>query len=601
MQACPRIAASTLALFGCLAGAASCGEDGLPDVDPPGAAADTSTADAAVPALGATEPATSWTLDEATRTYLWEMEHDSNVLGRYGFGAIRRALDAEDETALLSLLAADFEGDRLASPEEVHLADGLFEGVRVQSSGNDPRAMSRDEFVAFLMDVRRRFPEAPGVAFGVKQIFPTDRDDLGAPWSVLCQMRIRGETAPGAPREMSCILRLRIARPTEERLQRPEWLLRCSVLEVETTASKRDLFAPVTESLGFPPGRLYDNWDNDEKLNVTGGVYACDFDRDGCTDMLVTDINRGGNALLRGLPEGGFEHFTRDAGLLSLRGRDPEPRAAFVDLDGDGWEDLVLANGRIWRNDEGRAFIEVTDSSNLRALLGEPAITNLSVVDYDRDGRMDLYLARAGGLPSSWLADTTDSISRSHLLRNTGDWQFEDVTERTGADGGARSVFTGLWFDVNADGWPDLYVINEFGDGALYVNESGTSFRELDVNAGRDDFGAMGTACGDIDNDGDIDLYVASMYSKAGSRVMANMPPDAYPEHVMQRLRRLISGSELYLNDGGLEFSPHGAASHVHAVGWAWGPTLSDFNNDGLLDLFVTSGYMSRDRTKPDG
>ena len=69
----------------------------------------------------------------------------------------------------------------------------------------------------------------------------------------------------------------------------------------------------------------------------------------------------------------------------------------------------------------------------------------------------------------------------------------------------------------------------------------------------------------------------------------------------VDKLDRLISGSEFYQNDGGLNFRAEATRLQIHDVGWAWGPTLADINNDGWLDLFATAGYMSRDRTKPDG
>ena len=111
----------------------------------------------------------------------------------------------------------------------------------------------------------------------------------------------------------------------------------------------------------------------------------------------------------------------------------------------------------------------------------------------------------------------------------------------------------------------------------------------------------MGAVAGDIDNDGNTDVYVAAMFSKAGSRVFGNLPPGAYSDEVHARLWRLVSGSELYRNRGDLRFEAQGVAQQVHAVGWAWGPALADFDNDGWLDIYAPAGYISRERGKPDG
>ena len=105
----------------------------------------------------------------------------------------------------------------------------------------------------------------------------------------------------------------------------------------------------------------------------------------------------------------------------------------------------------------------------------------------------------------------------------------------------------------------------------------------------------------DQNNDGNIDVYVSNMYSKAGSRIMGNMKAEGYPDDVKQRLRHMVAGGEMYENQGDLGFKSVGKKYQVHAAGWAWGSSLADLDNDGWLDLHVTAGFMSRDRAKPDG
>ena len=105
----------------------------------------------------------------------------------------------------------------------------------------------------------------------------------------------------------------------------------------------------------------------------------------------------------------------------------------------------------------------------------------------------------------------------------------------------------------------------------------------------------------DFDNDGNIDLYVASMYSKSGNRVIGNLKDDSYKEEVMLKLKRMVAGSQMYRNLGDLKFDPVGKKLDLAGIGWAHAPAMTDLDNDGFLDIHATTGFMSRTRDKPDG
>ena len=122
---------------------------------------------------------------------------------------------------------------------------------------------------------------------------------------------------------------------------------------------------------------------------------------------------------------------------------------------------------------------------------------------------------------------------------------------------------------------------------------------ELSPNSG--DFGSMGLDVGDINNDGHFDVFVSNMYSKAGNRIMDNLPAGFYDADIMRKLRRMVSGSEMYVAKADGSYSRVGKDLHLSKIGWGWGPRLVDLNNDGWLDLFSTCGFISHDRDEPDG
>jgi hypothetical protein len=385
-----------------------------------------------------------------------------------------------------------------------------------------------------------------------------------------------------------------VPEPTEENLTKPGWLRNASIVQIQIAKAPRYLFRDVTVERGIDPGKFHDNWRPQTKLwSNTGGVYLCDFNRDGILDILVTDLDAV--ALYQGLPGGKFRDVTTEVGLPTGL---PSPAAcAVVDLDGDGWEDIILGN-QIYRNLEGKGFLDVTPICNL--LLPQDSV-GIAVADYNRDGLLDIYVTRPGERKKdSWLTGKSgDPNKGNQLWENKGHFRFENVTAQSGTAAGNRSTFSAVWLDANNDGWPDLYVINEFGSGVLLINNQNGTFEEKKIGTG--DFGSMGVTCGDIDNDNNIDIYCANMYSKAGNRVIANVSAGTYPEEIMDRMRSFVKGSQLWQNRGDLKFEPMGQKYQISAVGWAYGPALVDLDNDGWLDLYATAGFVSQSRTEPDG
>jgi hypothetical protein len=539
------------------------------------------------------------TLDEKELQLLWEIEHEGNLLTKFGFKPFAAALVEGDGMKLDQFLADNFTGQILRSPREVAVQTDYLEVARQTDRGEGFEAVDRARFIDRLLDLRRPFKGKVSAKLALMKLSPTVRGDLDKPWEGTGQLRLWGEREPGKPGEVIAYLKYRIPRPTEETLKNGGWLASCSITQSQVGRAEGFLMQDVARARGLEVDKLQDSWKpGDQKEMPAVGVYLCDFNRDGILDMLVTD--RNGFFLYQGQLDGTFRNVTQEMGLPSKPSEESGAyvMAAFADLDGDGWEDLIL-DRHIYRNDQGRRFVDVT----VQCILNIPEnAEGIAIADYDRDGLLDLYVFHTGkGQANSWLEGKGGLGKGNQLWHNEGNWRFKDVTRASGTSGGDRSTFTALWFDANNDGWPDLYVPNEFGNGVLLINQHNGKFEERSLVDNPSDFGTMGATCGDIDNDGNIDLYCANMYSKAGARVFGNLLPDCYPKPIMDKLITFVKGSQLHLNRGGLKFDQVAKEMQVADAGWAYGPALVDLDNDGWLDIYATAGFVSRSRTEPDG
>src|SRR5262249_55794060 len=147
---------------------------------------------------------------------------------------------------------------------------------------------------------RRRFPRPPQVKFSVKTLAPVTRTQLDGRWQGTCLVRMwddlcKKECAAASkdafpPLEIVLTLKFQIARPVEEKLQRPGWIHSLAITQCLVAQSRvpHFLFREVAQERGIDTGRLHDNWKSTSKYTITGGVYLCDFNRDGILDMLIT-------------------------------------------------------------------------------------------------------------------------------------------------------------------------------------------------------------------------------------------------------------------------------------------------------------------------
>ena len=554
---------------------------------------------------GRSETVEPTVLPEADRVRLWDVENRANVLNEYGWSRLKAAIRSADTDAL-RLLAADSFESLIPGEALTDETPDMWSGVTQFVSNETAVSGGYDQFANWLLSLRKPFSAEVSVSIEQLAIDPQAESD-DALWESRIRFRLRGLTADGQC-EVLATATCKTGCPERELLEQGSWLQSWQTQSVNSVTGTQPLMVDVTEQSGIRIDTLHDNWSvpKSDRMVTTGGVYLSDFNRDGCTDVLVTDANPLHPVFLyAGNADGTFRDVTAEVQLPSI----PHTQhALWADVDGDGWEDLLFPGYATFRNHTGQRFVDMSGVTTLnREILriGVEGITGMSVADYDRDGRVDLYVTRGDSTnfnQGSWIDGTSGNPPRNQLLRNLGGGQFVDITEDANASGGRRSVFTAQWLDANNDAWPDLYVIHEFGAGVLLVNQQDGTFTEhLIAPSESSDFGSMGQAVGDVNNDGQVDLYVSNMYSKAGNRVMDHIPFGCHSPDTLLKLRRMVSGSQLHLNQGDLKFTQTADDMGVAQVGWSWGAAMADLNNDGWLDIHATAGFMSHDRNEPDG
>lgn len=309
------------------------------------------------------------------------------------------------------------------------------------------------------------------------------------------------------------------------------------------------------------------------------GAAAVDVDGDGWTDLIaarydlppVLYINQGDGT------------FTEEATARGLQGAVNAGAFAAGDFDNDGDADLFVAPADANRfmllvNDGTGHFAEeaVARGAAVTTTLRNHEAYSVGLVDYDRDGWLDVYVSEWG------IPDSEENALHSVLLRNLGPSQpghFENVTaasQLTQPAGAAVAQygFSSGWADYDGDGWPDLALAADFHQSQLFWNNADGTFVEGSALAGANqtEFG-MGIAVADYDGDGRLDFYVTSIYdSFFNSRVGTH------------------SGNKLYRNLGDRRFAETSTATGVARAGWGWGAAFLDFDNDGDQDLVATNG-----------
>ena len=334
------------------------------------------------------------------------------------------------------------------------------------------------------------------------------------------------------------------------------------------------------------------------------GVALLDYDNDGWLDIFLLNGStitalQGKESSLRAMllhnnHDGTFTDVTEKAGVANERWGFG---VAVGDYDNDGWPDIYVANygkNRLYRNNRDGTYTDVAEKAGV-ALGGWS--TGPTWGDYDHDGRLDLFvpgyvkfdqdnppIAGQGRIPANFCQFRGIAVmcgprglpgEHDHLFHNNGDGTFTDVSLKAGVsdpdgDYGLASVFV----DVDDDGWVDLLVANDSTPNYLYHNRHDGTFEDASYASGfalsedGREQASMGIGVGDYNRAGKVDLITTTF-------------SDDY--------------KTLYRNDGGGNFSD---VTYQTGLGdptipfLAWGTAFLDFDNDGLLDIFIANGHV---------
>ncbi len=344
-----------------------------------------------------------------------------------------------------------------------------------------------------------------------------------------------------------------------------------------------------------------------------GGVAIGDVDGDGLPDLYFT-ANMGPNALYLNEGELRFRDITEEAGVLGGSGW--TTGVTMADVNGDGRLDIYICKSgkvseprrrnELYVNNGDGTFTERADEFGL----DDPSYsTHASFLDYDGDGDLDMFLVnhaveRYSRFDVDLVKQMHDPLSGDKLYRND-DGRFVDVSRESGIYGNPIGFgLSATVGDVNADGWPDIFVANDYvEDDYLYMNNGdGTFTEELRLRLGHTSYSSMGADIADVNNDGLQDIYTLDMMPEDPVRKKQLQGPNDYERYRSMRASgyyRQYMRNMLQLNNGNGTFSEIGRLAGVAETDWSWASLFADFDNDGYKDLFVTNGYL-RDYTDMD-
>ncbi len=357
----------------------------------------------------------------------------------------------------------------------------------------------------------------------------------------------------------------------------------------------------------------YRNFDNG------GGVAIGDLTGDGLPEIVLTS-NQGGPRLYLNQGNFHFRDITETAGLGN-RKDSWTTGVTLADVNGDGLLDMYICKAgpgdaasranELWINQgpDKNGIPTFKEMAGAYGLADGGYSTQAVFLDYDGDGKLDLFVLRnsprpANSLPVRNTRGVADPYGGARLYHNDGG-HFSDVTAKAGIHSPTMAFGLGVVAtDVNNDGRPDLYVSNDFFErDYLYINNGNGTFSEaIDRQMPVISFFSMGLDAADLDNDGWPDIYTTDMLPEDEYRLKTNSQfegSQSYQNRVSNGFHHQAMRNMLQRNNRDGTFSDLGQLAGVERTDWSWSALIADFDLDGNKDIFVTNG-IAKDITSQD-
>ncbi|MES2732936.1 MAG: VCBS repeat-containing protein [Bacteroidota bacterium] len=405
---------------------------------------------------------------------------------------------------------------------------------------------------------------------------------------------------------------------------------RCTNKPTETTTEKN---APLFKLLpASQTGVTFNNQISEgDTMNVLthayiyngAGVGVGDFNQDGLMDIYFA-ANMVSNKLYLNKGAMKFEDVTQAAGVTG------EGKwclgVSVIDINNDGRLDIYVSASFYKNADRRKNLLYINQGNNAAGIpsfkesaaaygLADTGYSTQGVFfDYDQDGDLDIFVLTnildENISPIDFRPKITDgsALNNDRLYRNNGNETFTNVTRQAGIliEGYGHAVSIS---DVNLDGWPDIYVSNDFiAPDVWYINNrNGTFTNRVSDYINHMGWSVMGTDIVDINNDGMVDMIALEMLPERNMRKKVNLNGNAYITYINnskynyehQYIRNVLQMNQGMTPDGHPMFSEVAFMAGVYQTDWSWTPLVADYDNDGFRDMVISNGYP-RDVTDLD-